>query len=146
MRASLPTVQIGVMGATGPAGQAVSVQFAGIGIDVIMGSRSEERAAEVVAALEEKWRGREALVLANDIVRLVTLTGGGHIAEFRFREQSGLPTLNPFWVPPWKTIEPYRYRSKRHLSRYGSPATGRVRRSRSDASDHTRWRKHYSSG
>jgi hypothetical protein len=75
---------------------------------------------------KEKWRGREALVLANDIVRLVTLTGGGHIAEFRFREQSGLPTLNPFWVPPWKTIEPYRYRPKRHLSRYGSPATGRL--------------------
>jgi NADPH-dependent F420 reductase len=58
-RANLPTVQIGVMGATGPAGQAVSVQFAGIGIDVIVGSRSEERAADTVTALKEKWGGRE---------------------------------------------------------------------------------------
>jgi 8-hydroxy-5-deazaflavin:NADPH oxidoreductase len=51
-------VQIGVLGATGPAGQAVSVQLAGIGIDVIVGSRSEERAAAIVAELQEKWPGR----------------------------------------------------------------------------------------
>ena len=52
-------MQIGVIGATGPAGQAVAVQFAAVGIDVIVGSRSLERATETVAALEEKWPGRE---------------------------------------------------------------------------------------
>jgi len=46
------------MGGTGPAGQAVAVQFAGIGIDVILGSRSDERARDTVAALEERWTGR----------------------------------------------------------------------------------------
>src|SRR3984957_8774899 len=51
-------VQIGVLGATGPAGRAVSVQLAGIGIDVIVGSRSEERAAATVAELHEKWPDR----------------------------------------------------------------------------------------
>ena len=60
------------------------------------------------------------------VVRLVTLAGGGHIAEFCFQESSGLPTLNPFWVPPWKTIEPYRYREKLHAARYGPPVTGKL--------------------
>src|SRR5436190_21747874 len=52
------------------------------------------------------WHGRQAFVLENDLMRLITLTGGGHIAEFRFREGSGPSTLNPLWIPPWKTIEP----------------------------------------
>lgn len=73
-----------------------------------------------------RWHGREAFVLANELVQLVTLTGGGHIAEFRFRERIGLPTLNPLWDPPWKTIEPYRYRPARHSARYGPAAIGRT--------------------
>jgi 8-hydroxy-5-deazaflavin:NADPH oxidoreductase len=50
------------MGCTGPAGQAVAVQLAGIGMEVIVGSRSEERAAEAVAGLLEKWHGRDLQV------------------------------------------------------------------------------------
>ncbi len=73
-----------------------------------------------------KWHDREAYVLRNDLVQLVTLLGGGHLAEFRFLESSGRPTLNPLWVPPWKTIEPYRYRPALHAAQYGPPATGRM--------------------
>jgi NADPH-dependent F420 reductase len=51
-------VNIGVLGGTGPAGQAVAVQFAGIGIEAIVGSRALERAEETVAALTEKWSNR----------------------------------------------------------------------------------------
>jgi NADPH-dependent F420 reductase len=51
-------VKIGVLGATGPAGQAVAVQFAGIGMTVVVGSRAMERAEETVAALNERWTGR----------------------------------------------------------------------------------------
>lgn len=57
-RASLSGVRIGVIGATGPAGQAVAVQFAAIGEEVVVGSRSEERAAASVAALIERWPAR----------------------------------------------------------------------------------------
>jgi NADPH-dependent F420 reductase len=46
------------LGATGPAGQAVSVQLAGIGIEVTVGSRSEERAAAIVAEIQQKWPDR----------------------------------------------------------------------------------------
>ena len=72
------------------------------------------------------WRGRQAYALGNNVVRLVTLAGGGHIAEFCFQESSGLPTLNPLWVPPWKTMEPSRYREKLHAARYGPPVTGKL--------------------
>jgi hypothetical protein len=57
---------------------------------------------------------------------LITLTGGGHIAEFRFAEDTGFPSLNPLWVPPWPTIEPYTYREKIHASQYGSITEGKL--------------------
>jgi hypothetical protein len=72
------------------------------------------------------WLGRRAFVLENDLIRLVTLTGGGHIAELRFRGQTGASTVSPLWVPGWNTIEPYRYREKEHSARYGAVATGKT--------------------
>jgi hypothetical protein len=65
-------------------------------------------------------------VLSNNRVRLVTLTGGGHIAEFRFTNVSGLPTVNPLWVPPWKTIDPFRYRARIHEKIYGTLDEGKL--------------------
>ena len=72
------------------------------------------------------WQDRHANVLENDLIRLVTLTGGGHIAEFRFREKSGLSTINPLWNPPWKGIEPYLYREDVHAAKYSAPPTGQL--------------------
>ena len=37
----------------------MAVQFAGIGMEVVVGSRALERAEETVASLTERWRGRE---------------------------------------------------------------------------------------
>jgi NADPH-dependent F420 reductase len=59
-------VRIGVIGATGPAGQAVAVQFAGIGEEVVVGSRSEERAAETVAALRDRWPERDLALVPGE--------------------------------------------------------------------------------
>lgn len=59
-------MRIGVLGATGPAGQAVAVQFAGIGIEVVVGSRAIERAEEAVTALKEKWSGRDLPLVAGE--------------------------------------------------------------------------------
>jgi hypothetical protein len=72
------------------------------------------------------WRGRECYEMGNGLVHLVTLTGGGHIAEFRFSDLTGNPTINPLWNPPWSTIEPYQYRAERHGSRYGSVTEGKL--------------------
>jgi NADPH-dependent F420 reductase len=59
-------VRIGVIGAPGPAGQAVAVQLAGIGEEVVVGSRSAERAGETVAALHGRWPGRDLNLVAGD--------------------------------------------------------------------------------
>ncbi|MEW5979618.1 MAG: hypothetical protein AB1898_27790 [Acidobacteriota bacterium] len=72
------------------------------------------------------WQGREAYAVTNDLIRLLLLRGGGHIAEFRFTTQSGMPTVNPLWVPPWKTIEPSRYRQKAHTRMYGPLRDGKL--------------------
>lgn len=70
-----------------------------------------------------KWHGRSAYVLGNSLLRLTTLTGGGHIAEFQL-EQS--PRVSPLWVPPWNTIEPQSYREKVHKPRYGTITEGKL--------------------
>ena len=75
---------------------------------------------------KSSWHGRGAYVLGNDQVRLVALTGGGHIAEFRFAKSTGHSTVSPLWVPVWKLVEPYHYREKVHAARYGAPAVGKL--------------------
>lgn len=59
-------MRIGVIGGTGPAGQAVAAQFAGVGEQVVIGSRAEERAAAAVAELRDRWPGRHLDLLAGD--------------------------------------------------------------------------------
>ncbi len=59
-------VKLGVIGGTGPAGQAVAVQFAAIGVESVVGSRSEERAAETVEALTTQWADRHLPLVAGD--------------------------------------------------------------------------------
>ncbi len=64
------------------------------------------------------WQERDAYEVSNGVVRLVALTGGGHVAEMSL---AGEPQgVSPLWVAPWKTIEPYTYQARRHASRYGS--------------------------
>jgi hypothetical protein len=58
------------------------------------------------------------------MLRLTTLTGGGHIAEVRLERPDGLLSVNPLWNPPWPTIDPHTYREPRHRRRYGSLIEG----------------------
>ena len=69
------------------------------------------------------WQGRQAYVLGNNVVRMTTLTGGGHIAEFQLQDS---PSVSPLWVPPWKTIEPHEYREKTHARDYGTITEGKL--------------------
>ncbi len=72
------------------------------------------------------WKRRESYTLSNGLIRLVTLTGGGHIAELQFEDATGLPTCNPMWAPPWSGIEPYRYRAEIHAAKYGPLPGGKL--------------------
>lgn len=72
---------------------------------------------------EGTWRGRQAYTLANGSLRLVTLPGGGHIAELHHADPN---SVSPLWIPPWPTMEPYRYRAGRDAAKYGSIAEGKL--------------------
>lgn len=48
-------MRIGILGGTGPAGSALAARLASIGFDVVIGSRSSERANEVVADFVAKF-------------------------------------------------------------------------------------------
>jgi len=72
------------------------------------------------------WHGREAYVVGNDLVRLFSVTGGGHVADFHFDESTGRPSANPMWVPPWKPIEPQHYKHEKHSAKYGPLGVGKL--------------------
>ena len=53
---------VGILGGTGPAGQALAARLASVGCDVVIGSRSAERAATVCDELRAKWPVRELVL------------------------------------------------------------------------------------
>ena len=50
------------------------------------------------------FRGRAAWEMDNDALRVIVLVGGGHLASIKLRQG---PALNPLWVTPWPTREPW---------------------------------------
>jgi NADPH-dependent F420 reductase len=59
-------VRIGVLGATGPAGSGLAARLAASGHEVIMGSRSKERAIEVRDEVVGRWPARDLAIDAGD--------------------------------------------------------------------------------
>ena len=59
-------MQIGILGATGPAGSGLAARLASVGFDVLVGSRSKYRAMEVRDSLLEKWDGLGLSIEATD--------------------------------------------------------------------------------
>ena len=51
-------MRIGILGGTGPAGSAVALRLASVGIDVVIGSRSAERATDICKQLTDQWPDR----------------------------------------------------------------------------------------
>lgn len=72
------------------------------------------------------WKGRTGYTLGNKLVQLTILMGGGHIAEFRWNDQSRMSCVSPLWVPPWPTIEPYIYKERIHSRTYGGATEGKL--------------------
>jgi 8-hydroxy-5-deazaflavin:NADPH oxidoreductase len=59
-------MHVGILGGTGPAGRGVAVRLAEAGIRVTIGSREAERAAQIVAELDERIPAVAALVEGTD--------------------------------------------------------------------------------
>jgi hypothetical protein len=57
---------VGILGGTGPAGKALAVRLASIGLDVRIGSRQKERASGVAVELQSKWQGRDLLLSGHE--------------------------------------------------------------------------------
>ena len=56
----LRRMEIGVLGATGPAGRGLAARLASLGHEVVAGSRDANRSAEAVAEMSERWGSRVA--------------------------------------------------------------------------------------
>src|SRR3954447_12863732 len=52
-------VRIGILGGTGPAGSALAARLASVGFDIVLGSRSTERASATTEELLSRWSGRK---------------------------------------------------------------------------------------
>ena len=61
------------------------------------------------------FKGRRAVCFENDTLRLTVLDEGGHIAEVFDKRAS----VNPLWVPNWKSVEPSAYAREKH-AHFGS--------------------------
>ena len=51
-------MDVGIVGGTGPAGRALGARLASVGLKVAIGSRSAERAREIVEEIHKKWPDR----------------------------------------------------------------------------------------
>jgi NADPH-dependent F420 reductase len=52
-------MQVGILGATGPAGQALAARLASVGFGVVIGSRSLERATDACEQITKRWPERD---------------------------------------------------------------------------------------
>lgn len=59
-------MQIGILGATGPAGSGLAARLASVGFEVVVGSRSKYKAMEVRDKLLSRWEGMELAIGAAD--------------------------------------------------------------------------------
>lgn len=59
-------MQIGIFGATGPAGRGLAARLASVGHDVVVGSRDPAKATAIVEELRTRWGDRVATLRAAD--------------------------------------------------------------------------------
>ncbi len=59
-------MRVGIIGGTGPAGRALAARLAAVGVEVVVGSRSKERAASTCEGIRQKWPHRRLWLEAGD--------------------------------------------------------------------------------
>ncbi len=63
--------------------------------------------------------------LANGAIELVTLTGGGAIADLRLTTGPSDLRQNVLWEAPWSSLDPDRYQARVHNRTYGPAMVGK---------------------
>jgi len=69
-----------------------------------------------------EFRGRKAVQLENEFIRVTITVEGGHIAEIYHKEKG----VNPLWQPPWTTIEPSKYAGPLIHPEYGNDSESKL--------------------
>jgi NADPH-dependent F420 reductase len=59
-------MDVGIVGGTGPAGRALGARLASVGLQVVIGSRSADRAQEIVDEIHKKWPDRDLPLTSGD--------------------------------------------------------------------------------
>ncbi len=62
-------------------------------------------ALPALTSAQTNYHGRQAWKLENKAIQLLVLPGGGHIASLSLKSGTG-KGVNPFWLPPWQSVEP----------------------------------------
>ncbi len=72
-----------------------------------------------VSVDKTEFNGRESYALQNSHMRISMLTGGGYIAELRLLSAGGKESINPMYIPHYKTIDTHDYKPESHEGQYG---------------------------
>lgn len=67
-----------------------------------------------------RWKNRDAIRISNEIVELIALRGGGHVAAFSFLGHRESLRVNALWEAPWETREPDETSAEELSSFYGA--------------------------
>lgn len=59
-------MRVGIIGGTGPAGKALGARLASVGVEVVVGSRSKDRAGAVCEEIRQRWPDRQLWLEAGD--------------------------------------------------------------------------------
>jgi hypothetical protein len=86
--------------------------------------RRDDKSARLGAATRQQWRGLPSVRISNDVVEMVALDGGGHIAEFHFLKTSGKPHANVLWECPWDGAAPKSSKARQLAAKYGPKGVG----------------------
>src|SRR5947207_15675898 len=62
-------MHVGILGGTGPAGSGLAARLAAAGLEVVIGSRSKERAQETCTAIAKRWPDQALHLEAGDNLR-----------------------------------------------------------------------------
>jgi hypothetical protein len=65
------------------------------------------------------FENRNAWRIENDRLRVTILEGGGQLAEIVLKTESG-DSLNPLWIPPWPSLDPWAFDVSKHGEIYGT--------------------------
>ena len=79
-----------------------------------------------VSLEKTEFEGREAYALENDRMRLSMLSGGGYVAELCLFSTPGNESVNPLFIPHYKTIDPHTFKPEIHGDLYGSGKNARL--------------------